>query len=118
SPNGTVSVLFGKSNGTFLTAQSFTAGVSPSSARVADFNRDGKPDILAGDGTVNGPSMLLNTMSDTCFACTNPLVPEGALCNDHNICTVSDTCHNQACVGTNSPDGTSCSTRPNATGTC
>ena len=114
----TVSVLFGKSDGTFLPAESITTGLNPTSARVADFNRDGKPDILTGDTTVVGPSILLSTISQACFACDNPLVPDGALCDDGNVCTSGDTCHAHACVGQNLPDGTSCSTRANVSGTC
>jgi MYXO-CTERM domain-containing protein len=33
--------------------------------------------------------------------CTNPPKPNGAACNDNNLCTQSDTCQGAACVGGN-----------------
>jgi hypothetical protein len=64
-PNpGTVSVLLGKGDGTFLPAQSFPAGKYPNSVAVGDFNGDGKPDLAVanhGDiyGNGQGVSVLL-----------------------------------------------------------
>jgi hypothetical protein len=58
---GTVSVLLGKGDGTFLPAQAFpTGGTYPVSVAVGDFNGDGFPDLAVaneGSGTV---SILLN----------------------------------------------------------
>jgi len=113
-----VAVFFGKSDGTFLPGVNLPAGISPSSIRVADFNRDGKPDILTGDSTYVGPSVLLNTMPDACFACTNPTTHDGSLCSDGNVCTTGDSCQNHLCVGGDVTDGISCSTRTNASGSC
>jgi hypothetical protein len=51
-PNGTVSVLLGKGDGTFLTAVTYAAGTYPRSVAVGDFNGDGIPDLaVANEGT-------------------------------------------------------------------
>jgi RHS repeat-associated protein len=113
-----VNVYLGKRDGTLRTAANFPIGISPGSVSVADFNRDGKPDILTGESYNVGPSVALSSMPDSCFGCTNPVVPDGARCNDGNVCTTGDTCRNHACTGSNLPDGNSCSTRSNAGGTC
>src|SRR5207248_7893257 len=89
-----VTVLFGKSDGTFQSAPDFPDGLFPTVIRAADFNNDGKPDLVTGDGGVVGPSLLVNAMPDACFACTNPLIPDGALCSDGSVCTAGDTCRN------------------------
>ena len=60
---GNVSVLLGKGDGTFQYAQSYAAGLSPGLLAVADFNGDGRLDIVTdgsillgnGDGTFQGP---------------------------------------------------------------
>jgi hypothetical protein len=60
-PNGTVSILLGKGDGTFRPAQSFNANISPYYVAVGDFNGDGIPDLavtnFAGGGS--GVSVLL-----------------------------------------------------------
>jgi uncharacterized protein (UPF0548 family) len=47
--DGTVSVLLGNGDGTFQTAQTFTAGPYPDSVAVADVNGDGHADIVTAD---------------------------------------------------------------------
>ena len=39
----------GKGNGTFHTATNYGAGLSPNAVAVADFNRDGKPDLVVAN---------------------------------------------------------------------
>jgi len=116
--NSAVAIFLGKSDGTLVGAFDFPDGVGPTVPRIGDFNRDGKPDILTGEGYNIGPNVILNTLPDACFGCTNPIISDGALCNDGNTCTNGDTCRNHVCVGSSLPDGSSCSTRPNASGTC
>ena len=44
--NGSVSILLGNGDGTFQAKVDYDAGVRPSWAAVADFNGDGKPDLV------------------------------------------------------------------------
>jgi Bacterial type II and III secretion system protein/FG-GAP-like repeat len=68
--DNTVSILFGNAgststsigNGTFTpgTPRDFPAGNGPTSIAVADFNVDGRPDMIVADKTDNAVSLLLN----------------------------------------------------------
>ena len=52
--NGTVSVLLGNGDGTFLTAVGYASGGSgATSVAVRDLNGDGKPDLVVGNYCVN-----------------------------------------------------------------
>jgi len=53
----TITVLIGNGDGTFRQPVSITIGASPTGARVADFNGDGKKDIAIAAGRV-GPSVV------------------------------------------------------------
>jgi hypothetical protein len=44
--NGTVSVLLGRGDGTFMQQQSFLVGIFPLTVAVADFDNDGKSDLV------------------------------------------------------------------------
>ncbi|HWZ82408.1 MAG TPA: FG-GAP-like repeat-containing protein [Terriglobales bacterium] len=46
-----IGVLLGNGDGTFQPALTFDGGPSPQSVVIADVNRDGKPDVLAIDGS-------------------------------------------------------------------
>jgi hypothetical protein len=51
-----ISVLLGKGDGTFLSAQTFATGSGPRSVALADFNRDGKLDVVTANfnsGTIS-----------------------------------------------------------------
>lgn len=54
---GTISILFGTGDGTFRAAVNHAVGKLPLNIAVADFNRDGKPDLAVID--VNGLVILL-----------------------------------------------------------
>jgi hypothetical protein len=63
---GSVSVLLGNGNGTFLAQQMFPAGVNPYSVAVGDLNGDGKPDIVvANNGAGSSASVLLGNGNGT-----------------------------------------------------
>jgi hypothetical protein len=47
--SGGVSILLGKGDGTFQAAVSFPAGMNPTAIAVADFNHDGKTDLVVAD---------------------------------------------------------------------
>jgi hypothetical protein len=58
-PNGTVSVLLGKGDGSFLPAQTFPVGGEPTALAVGDFNGDGTPDLAVADANPGGVSVLV-----------------------------------------------------------
>jgi hypothetical protein len=63
--NSTVSVLLntsspGAATPSFATQQSFATGAGPFSVAAADFNGDGKPDLLVSNSYTNTVSVLLN----------------------------------------------------------
>ena len=63
---GNVSVLLGKGDGTFGTAQNFAAGISPSSLVGGLFNNDSEVDLAVTNETFSGTvSVLLNNTSTT-----------------------------------------------------
>ena len=61
--DSTVSVLRGNGSGGFGAKTDFATGAGPFSAAVADFNRDGKPDIVTANygAGANTASVLLNS---------------------------------------------------------
>lgn len=63
---GAVSILLGNGDGTLQNAQSATLSSVPGTiAAVADFNRDGKPDVAITQQTANTASLLLNNTLPT-----------------------------------------------------
>jgi hypothetical protein len=64
---GTVSVLLGQGDGTFLPAQSFPAGSNPRSVAVGDFNGDGKLDLAVANYNLSGSVSVLLGKGDGTF---------------------------------------------------
>ena len=65
-PNGVpgeVDVLPGNGDGTFRPGQLTAVGSNPLAVAVADFNRDGKPDLATANVNSNNVTVLLNTPS-------------------------------------------------------
>lgn len=56
---GTVAVLLGNGNGTFMPRQSFSVGNNPVSVAIGDLNGDGKLDIAVANSGSNNVSVLL-----------------------------------------------------------
>ena len=63
--SNTASVLLGNGNGTFQAKQSFGTGNAPYSVAVADFNGDGKSDLVTADQDGNTASVLLGNGNGT-----------------------------------------------------
>jgi uncharacterized repeat protein (TIGR01451 family) len=86
TPVGKVSVLLGHGDGTFGAPTSFAAGTSPRTLAVADFDGDGKADLVV-DGGANTISVLLGNGDGTfqpqqIFAVGNS--PDGVTVGDFN----------------------------------
>src|SRR2546426_1197574 len=62
---GTVSVLLGNGDGTFLAAPTFAAGNYPSSVAVGDVNGDGRLDLAVANTRSNDVSVLLGNGDGT-----------------------------------------------------
>jgi hypothetical protein len=60
-------VLLGNGDGTFSAPVNIPTGFNPESIAVADFNRDGRLDLLTADQAANGVSVLINTGMTTCI---------------------------------------------------
>src|SRR5207302_779787 len=54
SGSGNVSVLLGRGDGTFQTSVNYGVGTNPVSIAAADFNGDGKPDLVVANGGTPG----------------------------------------------------------------
>ena len=54
-----VTILLGAGDGTFPSAKSYAAGPEPIGVAVADFNGDGRPDLVVADNAVDGDVELL-----------------------------------------------------------
>lgn len=72
-PNpGTVTVLLGKGDGTFTTAPTLQSGSIPYTVAVADFNGDGKADLVTGNAGGNDASIFLGNGDGTFAAPLSP----------------------------------------------
>jgi len=70
-----VSILLGKSNGTFRAAVNYAAGATPRSVVAADFNGDGHLDLAVANQGSNNVSILLGNGDGTFAAPMNLHVP-------------------------------------------
>lgn len=73
TPN--VSILLGNGDGSFQTAQTFRANVTPGSLAAGDFNGDGKLDLAVANGASNDVSILMGKGDGTFQAPVN--IPVG-----------------------------------------
>jgi len=71
STAGTVSVLFGKGDGTFGPKTDYTVQTGPAAVLAADFNNDGWPDIAVANANSGTVSILLNKGNGTFQAAQN-----------------------------------------------
>jgi FG-GAP-like repeat/Abnormal spindle-like microcephaly-assoc'd, ASPM-SPD-2-Hydin len=57
--SGHVVILLGKGDGTFQPGVEYSAGDSPTTVEAADLNGDGIPDLVVGNYSVNGGTVLI-----------------------------------------------------------
>jgi VCBS repeat protein/FG-GAP repeat protein len=81
--NGSLSVLLGKGDGTFLPATNHSAGSAPYFVSVADFNLDGKPDVAVANVVSPGTVSVLLGKGDGGF-----LGATGYAVGDHPLSVV------------------------------
>jgi hypothetical protein len=90
SPDGSVSILLGKGDGTFAAATKVNLGVGYNGpAVVADFNGDGLPDIAIPVQNSVNPIILLLSKGDGTFVTEAVAVPANELSSSGNL-TVAD----------------------------
>jgi hypothetical protein len=77
STAGTVSVLFGKGDGTFGPKTDYAAQTGPAAVLAGDFNNDGWPDIAVANANSGTVSILLNKGNGTFQAAQNYLAASG-----------------------------------------
>jgi hypothetical protein len=68
STSGTLTVLLGRGDGTFLPAESYTGGLDPQSVAVGDFNGDGFNDLAFANTNADSTTVVLNAGSTTTVA--------------------------------------------------
>jgi hypothetical protein len=73
--NPFVTVFLGNGNGTFQAPQTFATAPSPISIAVADFNHDGKLDLVTANNGSSNVSVLLGNGNGTFQPATNFAVP-------------------------------------------
>ncbi|MDW8318127.1 MAG: FG-GAP-like repeat-containing protein [Anaerolineae bacterium] len=59
---GTVTLLFGQGNGTFVRRSDFDAGIWPTSIATGDFNRDGRADLVIGNSRYPWDESYMNVL--------------------------------------------------------
>jgi hypothetical protein len=75
-PNGGVSILLGRGDGTFLPPVNYLAGVAPVSVVAADFNHDGNLDLAVASSYSSSISILIGNGDGTFQPATqSPPVP-------------------------------------------
>jgi hypothetical protein len=78
-PPGSVTLLIGKGDGTFLPpGAAITVGQLPNDVVTADFNGDGLPDLAIPDSYDTYTTILLNTVTQTATATLDNVILDGA----------------------------------------
>jgi hypothetical protein len=60
SQSSNLTVLLGNGNGTFVAQSPFVTAAGPYAVVVADFNNDGRADMVSADFGYNGISVILS----------------------------------------------------------
>lgn len=68
---GNISILLNNGAGGFRAATAYTVGIAPQAAAVADFNGDGKPDLVVANRDSSNISVLIGKGDGTFGAATN-----------------------------------------------
>ena len=85
---GSITVGLGRGDGTFLATESYVAGTTPQWSAVADFNNDGKLDVVVPNSGSSSTSIFLGNGDGTLQSAVNistpGLVPVIAVTGDFN----------------------------------
>jgi hypothetical protein len=72
---GSVTVALGRGDGTFLASESYVANIAPGFAAVADFNKDGKLDVVVPNQGASFYSVFLGNGDGTLQPAVNVAIP-------------------------------------------
>jgi VCBS repeat protein/centrosomal CEP192-like protein/ASPM-SPD-2-Hydin domain-containing protein len=72
---GSVTVGLGRGDGTFLAAEAYASNISPGFAAIADFNKDGKLDVVAPNQGASFYSVFLGNGDGTLQPAVNVAIP-------------------------------------------
>ena len=90
-------ILLGNGDGTFQAPQTFAVGPDPVSVTIADFNNDGKADLIVGNEAGNSASVLLGNVDGRFAGQLYTVIPYSGTINGNpyqdQVTLIQDTDH-------------------------